>query len=174
MNNPGPTPDSAAQLPTAGRLGGVDFGTVRIGLAVSDPSQQWVTPLETYHCRRESLDATYFAELTGQEQIAGWVVGLPIHCDGQESQKSTEARRFARWLGKVTHRPVALFDERFTTAEARRLLQQAELSHAKRKKRLDRVAAHLILTHFLESRRSLSQANPLGLDDEPLPGPPNG
>ena len=154
-----------AELPTAGRLGGVDFGTVRVGLAVCDPSQHWVTPLETYQRRREALDAAYFVHLSKQEQIVGWVVGLPIHCDGQESQKSTEARRFAQWLSKLTSKPVALFDERFTTAEARRLLQQAELSPAKRKKRLDRVAAHLILSHYLESRHRSSSGNPLGLDD---------
>ena len=155
----------SAEIPASGRLVGIDFGTVRVGLALCDPSQTWVTPLATYVRRSERLDGDYMAQLASQEQLAGWVVGLPIHCSGEESQKSAEARQFAGWLGGRTGLPVALFDERFTTAEARQLLDETALSAKKRKQRLDGMAAHLILSHYLGARDS--RANDLPALDDP-------
>ncbi len=140
------------QVPPQGRIAGIDFGTVRIGLALCDPSQRWVTPAATYQRRGEKQDAETFTKLARDEHLVAWVVGLPIHLSGEESQKSTEVRHFAQWLEGVTHLPVALFDERFTTAEARRLLNETSMSPQKKKKRLDGFAAHLILTHYLEQR----------------------
>ncbi len=140
--------------PSSGRLGGIDYGSVRVGLALCDPSQTWITPLATYVRRSVRLDGDYLAQLAGHEQLVGWVVGLPIHCSGEESLKSAEARRFARWLGERTGLPVALFDERFTTAEARQLLNETALSAKKRRQRLDGLAAHLILSHYLGARGS--------------------
>lgn len=143
-----------SEIPKQGRLAGIDYGSVRIGISTCDPSQQWVTPLATYTRRNDRLDEIYFSQLAEKEQLLGWIVGLPIHCDGQESQKSTEARRFASWLKNLSSLPVELFDERFTTAEARRLLNQTNISPQKKKKRLDGLSAHLILSHYLESRRN--------------------
>ncbi len=151
-------------MPTQGRLAGIDFGTVRIGLSLSDRSQTWVTPLATYSRRGDRQDIHYFRQLVAQEQIVGWVIGLPIHCSGDESQKSAEARRFAAWLGEQTSLPVALFDERFTTAEARQLLNETQLSPQKKRQRLDGLAAHLILSHFLGARGRCSGGN-ASLDD---------
>ncbi len=151
-------------LPSQGRLAGIDFGTVRIGISLSDPSQSWVAPLATYTRRGERQDISYFFQIARQEQLVGWVIGLPIHCSGDESQKSAEARRFAAWLGEQTSLPVALFDERFTTAEARQLLNETKLSPQKKRQRLDGLAAHLILTHFLGARSRSASGN-AGLDD---------
>jgi putative holliday junction resolvase len=144
-------------LPEVGRLLGVDYGTVRIGLAMCDESQRWVTPLDTYHRSHERLDEKFLSDLIVREQIRGIVLGLPIHSDGQESQKSREVRDFQLWLARFTEVPCTFQDERFTTAEAQRLLKEAGLNHLQRKKRVDRLAAHLILDHFLESRRNRSQ-----------------
>jgi putative holliday junction resolvase len=141
-------------FPRTGRLAGLDFGTVRMGVATCDPTQNWVTPYDTYTRRNAKLDAKFLNELAQSEHIVGWVVGLPIHCDGNESQKSGEVRKFAAWLEELTGLPVALFDERFSTAEARRLLRDTGLSPQKRKQNLDRLAAHLILSHFVEARRT--------------------
>lgn len=146
--------DAFADFPRSGRLAGLDFGTVRMGVATCDPTQNWVTPYDTYTRRNEKLDAKFLNEFAQSEHIVGWVVGLPIHCDGNESQKSGEVRKFAVWLEKLTGLPVTLFDERFSTAEARRLLRDSGLSPQKRKQNLDRLAAHLILSHFVEARRS--------------------
>ena len=156
--------DALPILPVEGRLAGIDFGTVRIGVATCGPTQSWVTPYDTYNRRSEKLDADFLLGLAEQEHLVGWVIGLPIHCDGQESQKSKEVRSFAAWLGGLSQLPVALHDERFTTAEARRLLRETGLSSHKKKKNLDRLAAHLILTSFLESRGKAEATN-TPLDD---------
>ncbi len=142
-------------LPPQGRIGGIDFGTVRIGIAVCDPTQQWVTPHETYQRGGAQADKRYFTQLVKAERLVGFVLGLPLHCSGDESEKSTEARQFGDWLRKEAQLPVALFDERFTTAEARRLLNETGLSGKKRKAKLDGLAAHLILTHYLDSSRGV-------------------
>ena len=150
--------------PESGRLAGVDYGTVRIGVSICDPSRTWTSPLETYTRRNETLDQKHFESLTHDNQIEGWVVGLPIHCDGRESQKSEEAREFASWLNHITEKPVRFVDERYTTALANRLLREAELTHKKRKKQVDKVAALLILETYLESAKHAS-FQPLPLED---------
>lgn len=141
-------------LPRTGRLAGIDFGTVRIGLATCDATQNWVTPLETYIRKNEQRDAEYFQIVAARECLVGFVLGLPIHCDGQESEKSRQVRSFSKWLANTCQLPIALFDERFTTAEARRLLAGTGLTLQQRKRRLDRLAAHLILSAYLDSRRT--------------------
>ena len=156
--------EGASSIPTSGRLAGIDYGSVRVGLATCDPSQRWVTPFDTYMRRNDRLDSAFFAEFARRESIAGWVLGLPIHCDGKESQKSVEVRRFAEWLESVSDLPFAMFDERFTTAEARNMLRDTPLSPEKKKRQLDRLAAHLILNGFLESRRASISQNE-ALDD---------
>lgn len=156
---------AAGDFPGQGRLAGIDFGTVRIGLATCDPSRSWVTPHDTYHRRSDERDGIFFSEWADREEIVGWVVGLPVHCDGQESQKSREARAFGAWLAERTGRPVAFCDERFTTAEARTLLRTTNLSGSKKKQQLDRIAAYLILKHFLEG----AGAPPPSALDDPLP-----
>ena len=152
------------EWPETGRIAGIDFGTVRVGVAVCDPSRKWTSPQETYTRRNDDLDAKFFRRLVADNQILGWVVGLPIHCDGRESQKSTEARDFALWLNHITDLPVRLFDERYTTALANRMLRDADLSHKKRKKQVDKIAAHFILEAYLESAR-LPSFHPLPLED---------
>lgn len=160
----------AEQLPSEGRLGGVDFGTVRIGLATCDPSQHWVTPYDTYQRRSEKLDAQYFEQLAKAEHLVGWVVGLPIHCDGKESQKSAEAREFATWLSRVTKLPYLFYDERFSTREARRLLQGSGMSSTRKKQKLDRLAAHVILSHYIDSKNyALDALDSTGDEEEESP-----
>ncbi|MFN7738432.1 MAG: Holliday junction resolvase RuvX [Pirellula sp.] len=139
--------------PETGRLAGIDYGTVRIGISICDPSRTWTSPLETFQRRPEPLEAKYFRKLTQDNQILGWVVGLPIHCDGRDSAKAKESRAFARWLMETTQRPVRFIDERYTTALANRLLREVELTHKQRKKQLDKIAAHIILDAYLESSR---------------------
>ena len=92
-----------------------------------------------------------FGQLVADEDVVGFVVGLPVHTSGQESQKSHEVRPFAAWLARVTDRPTCFYDERFTTREATYLLGDAQLTKKKRKRRLDKVAAQLLLAAFLES-----------------------
>lgn len=159
------TGSNSLDWPAAGRLAGVDFGTVRIGIAICDPSRTWTSPLETYTRRSLDQDLKYFLKITRENQIGGWVLGLPIHCDGRESAKSTEARAFAKWLQEETERPVRFVDERYTTALAHRILREAEMTHKKRKKQVDKIAAHIILETYLESSRQ-DHFEPTPLEDD--------
>ncbi len=98
-------------MSSTGRLAGIDYGTVRIGVAITDAERRIASPLVNYTRRGEKADAEFFRRLAEQEQIAGFVVGLPIHLDGNESQKSTESRQFGN--GSPTSRAKPSF---FSTA----------------------------------------------------------
>ena len=140
-------------IPPRGRLAGIDYGSVRVGVSISDPDRVVASPFDTYTRRDKKADATYFRQLVQQEQIVGFVIGLPIHASGDESPKSQEARRFGTWLAEVTDKPICYWDERYTTVEAERLLNLADVRGKKRKMRLDRIAAQIILATYIESNR---------------------
>jgi putative Holliday junction resolvase len=133
-----------------GSLLGIDFGTKRIGLAVSDPDRVIASPLETR--ANDSGVEQYFIELTARSRFAGIVVGLPLHANGDESEMSLMARRFAGRLAELTKLPVVMWDERCTSAAAEDALRAASLSRKKRKARVDRVAAQMILQTYLDAK----------------------
>ena len=138
-------------LPPKGSLLGIDFGTVRVGLSVCDPDRIIASALETYTRKNVAADATYFAGVVAQQRAVGLVVGLPLHSGGEESDKSREARAFATWLAEATKLPVVMWDERFTTSLAQDAMIGAKLNRKKRKERVDRVAAQMILQAFLDA-----------------------
>lgn len=133
------------------RLLGVDYGTVRVGLAVTDADRIIASPLEVRERKGVEADAAYFRQLVEREQIGGIVVGLPLHTTGREGVKAVEARAFGAWLAEITRLPVVFADERFSTAFAESALWAAGLTHKKRKQRRDAVAAQVILQAFLEA-----------------------
>jgi putative Holliday junction resolvase len=133
------------------RLLGIDYGTKRIGLAVSDADRKIASPLATYERAGREVDASFFRRVIETEEIGQLVVGLPIHLSGDESAKSTEARAFGKWLHETTALPVAFADERFSTVEAESALWDAGLTHKKRKARRDRLAAQILLQGYIES-----------------------
>jgi len=133
-----------------GRIAGIDFGTVRIGIALSDPGRSIASPYENYVRRTEQLDARRLRLLVTEEDVTLFVVGLPLHLDGGESEKSLEARRFGQWLADATGVPVEFFDERFTSVEAEQLLLEAQMTSKRRKKRTDMLAAQIMLSAYLE------------------------
>jgi len=151
-----------APMPVAGRLAGIDFGTVRVGIAVSDPGQRIASPWETYVLRGSEVDARHFQGLAEEEQLVGFVVGLPVHMSGDESQKSREARRFGAWLAAATGLPVCFHDERLSTREADGLLAAARAKARRHRALRDMLAAQVILSSYLGSSRG---AAPEPLDD---------
>ncbi len=136
---------------SAGRLLGVDYGDVRVGLAVSDPDRKIAFPLTIYTRQSRERDAVRFKALAKAEGIAGLVVGLPVHLSGKEGQKAAAARAFAAWLSQATGLPARFWDERFTTVEAESALWNAGLTHKKRKARRDKVAAQMLLQAYLDA-----------------------
>jgi len=157
LDDSAPVPNDQSRdlpFPRAGRLLGVDFGTVRVGIAICDPMRILASPLEIRVVAGKEVDGKYFCELARNEGVAGFVVGLPIHCDGGESQKSREARAFALWLQSMTGVPVRLFDERFTTAAAQqRMRESSRKKKNSRIRQIDAIAAQVLLESFLEAAR---------------------
>ena len=147
------------------RLLGVDPGSVRIGLAVSDPDRKLAFPLEIYARRGRDADAAFFRALVEREEVGGLVVGLPVHLDGREGTKAVEARQFGAWLAETTGLPVTLYDERFTTVQAESALWAAGLTHKRRRERRDKVAAQMLLQAYLDAGCP-PEAPPAALDAE--------
>jgi putative Holliday junction resolvase len=130
---------------------GVDYGSVRIGLAISDAERRIASPLTTYARRDTEEDARFYRRLIAEQEVGGLVVGLPLHNDGREGQKAREARAFGQGLKDVTGLPVIFWDERFTTVEAESFLWEAGLTHKRRRQRRDRVAAQILLQAYLDA-----------------------
>ena len=160
-SNPPKIPAPPDSFPCTGRLAGIDYGTVRIGVAVTDPEQRFASPLTNYTRRDQAADAAWLVQLATEERLVAFVVGLPVHTDGNESQKSIEARQFGKWLVELTSLPVRYFDERYTSTQAEALLQEAGFTSKRRKERLDKLAAQLMLTAYLESSRVGEGSAPL-------------
>lgn len=155
---------NAPEIPTRGLVLGIDYGTVRIGIAAADLEFRLAGPLENYNRVSPQADAAKFRQLAQQERPKLFVVGLPVHNDGHESQKSQEVRAFGKWLHEITGVPVVYHDERYTSLQAEQLLQAAQLTKKKRKARLDMLAAQLLLQSFLDSATP-GQDSPGGLED---------
>jgi putative Holliday junction resolvase len=135
----------------AGRVAGIDFGTVRIGIAISDPGRTIASPYENYTRRGPDQDAQRFRRLVAEENVTRFVVGLPVHLDGRPSEKSAQARAFGQWLSEATGVEVEFFDERFTTSQAEKLLLDARMTGKRRKRRMDMLSAQIMLAAYLES-----------------------
>lgn len=139
-------------VPETGRLLGVDFGTKRVGIAISTADQTIASPLDLFVRQNPQLDGRHFLTLIEEYQVKAIILGLPIHLDGSESIKSKESRKYGRWLRQLTGLPVRFWDERVTSVAAEDFLLAANLTREQRKKRIDMVAAQIILQSFIESR----------------------
>ena len=142
--------DAAALLPERGALIGLDLGTKTIGVAVSDPDRRVAAPVETIARTRFELDARRILALIAERRALGLVLGLPINMDGSEGPRAQSTRAFARNLATLTDLPIALWDERLSTAAVERALIAADASRAKRKAVIDQHAATYILQGALD------------------------
>ncbi|CAN5260385.1 Holliday junction resolvase RuvX [soil metagenome] len=135
-----------------GRRIGIDVGTVRIGLAMSDPHGMLATPVETV-VRGAGDVASLLAHATELEAIE-IIVGLPLALSGNDSKSTQDARDFATRLAAATLLPVRLVDERLSTVSAGRALQASGRNSKKSRPVIDQVAAVIILQHALDVERS--------------------
>jgi putative holliday junction resolvase len=138
---------------SAGRVLGLDVGSRRIGLAISDPLGITAQGLETLQRQNKRKDLTALEQTVRDYQVREIVVGLPLRMSGEEGVQSEKMQAFAEELRKRFKLPVHLWDERLTSAEANRLLRGTDLSIEKRAKAVDRMAAVLILQGWMESQR---------------------
>lgn len=137
----------------SGRLLGIDYGRRRLGIALSDPTQNIASPLVTYAARGSALDARYFQSLVTEHEAVGLVIGLPVHLSGEESPMAAEARQFGAWLAEITGLPVNFWDERYTSVQAEHYLKEAAATPQQRRARRDRLAAQILLQAYLDRGR---------------------
>ena len=142
--------DAAALLPERGVLLGLDLGAKTIGVAASDPDRRVAAPVETIARKRFTLDAQRIFALAAERRAAGLVLGLPVNMDGSEGPRAHSTRAFARNLARLTELPIALWDERLSTAAVERALIAADASRARRKAVIDQHAAAYILQGALD------------------------
>jgi putative Holliday junction resolvase len=154
-------PLPSSNLPLRGRLLGLDYGTKRVGLALSNLDQTIATPHETYERKDDVQDARHLARTVQEYSVVGLVVGLPVHISGDEGEKAREARAFGTWAARATKLPVAFTDERYTTAQADEHLFAAQVSPKKRRALRDMLAAQILLQSFLDSPRNNVTPGPL-------------
>ncbi len=136
------------------RILGIDYGDRHIGLALSDPLLITAQPLGTYApSGRESDDGTFFRDLVARHDVGEIVLGDPLRMDGSSGTRAEKTRAFAAWLEKTVGRPVTLLDERLTTRQALKTLDDQKLRGRKKKEWEDQIAAVIILSTYLERKR---------------------
>src|SRR6266540_4395781 len=145
-----PLIEAVAHWPERGALIGLDLGTKTIGVAVSDPDRRLATGVETVHRKAFKADAARLLAISGERNAVGFVLGLPINMDGSEGPRAQSTRAFARNLARLTELPIALWDERLSTAAVERELIAANVTRARRARVIDQHAAAYILQGALD------------------------
>jgi putative Holliday junction resolvase len=155
-----PLADVVPLLPPRGALIGLDLGTKTIGVAASDPDRRLAAGVETIVRKNFSVDAKRLLALTAERKAAAFVLGLPLNMDGSEGPRAQSTRAFARNLARLTNLPIALWDERLSTAAVERELIGADMSRKRRAAVIDQHAAVYILQGALDLLALNSPARP--------------
>jgi putative Holliday junction resolvase len=145
-----PLVEAAAHFGPRGSLLGLDLGTKTIGVATSDPDRRLAAGVETIARSKFTADAAALLKLAAERNAVGFVLGLPVNMDGSEGPRAQSTRAFARNFAKLTELPIALWDERLSTAAVERELIAADVSRAKRAAVIDQHAAAFILQGALD------------------------
>jgi len=136
------------------RILGLDVGSRRIGIAVSDPLGLTSQGLPTLQRQNKRLDFQALGDVIREYEISQIVVGFPLRMSGEEGVQAEKMQRFAEELRERFGLPVHLWDERLTSAQANRLLRETEMSIRRRGQVVDQMAAVLILQSWMEARGS--------------------
>lgn len=134
------------------RILALDVGARRIGMAVTDPLGVTAQGIETLQRNAKRTDFMVLDRVIKKYEIAEIVIGNPLHLSGDEGRQAEKVSAFAEELRTKFSLPVHLWDERLTTAQAQRLLKEAEMSTGKRSAVVDQMSAVLILQSFLDAR----------------------
>ncbi|TPV94997.1 MAG: Holliday junction resolvase RuvX [Myxococcales bacterium FL481] len=136
----------------------LDVGSKTIGLALSDAESRFASALEVLSRQGQAADARAVAALVARHDVDRIVVGLPLELDGRRGHRVRRVERFVDALVTVVDVPVVWWDERFSTAAAERTLLEADVSRAKRKQRIDALAAQFILQGWLDAQATATEA----------------
>ena len=140
-----------------GRVMGVDVGTVRVGLAMSDPTGTLASPLETLQRAKDGSDLDRLVALVVEHEVTEVVVGEPMHLSGASGASAADAGAYAQALAdRIADVPVHLIDERLSTVTAASHLREGGLDSRKQRSVIDQAAAVVILQQFLDGRRARS------------------
>jgi putative Holliday junction resolvase len=137
----------------AGRVLCIDLGRVRVGLAVSDPLRVTAQPAGFLARRELARSLTPLGDLAAAREVSTIVVGHPLLLSGERGAAAEEAEQFAARVRDELGRPVHLWDERLTTAQATRALIEGGVRRGRRREVVDAAAATLILQSWLDARR---------------------
>ena len=129
---------------------GIDFGTVRIGIALSDPMRIISSPFETYLRKNETADVDYILNIVNTQNVKTIVFGLPLNMDGTEGETALKVRNFAELIKKNCDCEIVFQDERLSSMEAEEILINSNVKREKRKQLIDKLAAQIILQTYIE------------------------
>ena len=132
-----------------GRIMGIDYGKVRIGIALTDLLKTIASPYEVYKSVSLQKDVEYFVKLVKENEVEKIVLGLPLNMDGSEGERAKRTRIFGEMLEKACSVPVVYQDERLSSVEAENYLLDGDVRRDKRKNLIDKVAATIILEDYL-------------------------
>jgi putative Holliday junction resolvase len=141
-------------MPGRGPVLGLDYGSRRIGLALSDEDGAFAFPAGVLERRDLERDLAALRALVQERGVTQIVVGLPIHMDGRSGPEAEAARAFAAAVAEATGLDVDLMDERWTTREAERALRATQPRARKRREQVDAAAAAILLRTWLERERN--------------------
>jgi len=148
--------DLPSLLPAKAPVMGLDLGEKTIGVAVSDATRMVASPLELIRKTKFTDDATRLFQLMDSRGAAGVVIGLPVNMDGTEGARCQSARAFGRNLLRLRDLPIAFWDERMSTMAVNRvLIDEADVTRARRADVVDKMAAAWILQGALERLRAV-------------------
>jgi putative holliday junction resolvase len=141
------------------RILGLDIGSKRIGVAVSDELGLTAQGLQTLTFTDTDSAVKFITKIATEYQVAEIVVGLPYNMDGTEGPQAEKVRIIMESIKRSCELPVVEWDERLSTVAAERVLLEADMSRSKRRKVIDKVAAVIILQGYLDRRWSRSAPN---------------
>ena len=147
----------ASLLEPGQRLLGLDIGSKTIGLALSDETRAFASPLQTIRRTKFTPDAETILQLCEENNVGALVLGLPLNMNGTEGPRAQSTRSFARNLQKLTDIAITFWDERLSTAAVTRTLLEADTSRKKRSEVVDKMAAAYILQGVLERLDTMSE-----------------
>ncbi len=134
------------------RAMGIDYGTARIGIALSDEMKMIATPFDVYRAKNTDEDYEYFDNLIKDKNVDTIVIGLPKNMKGEEQEIAEKAKTFGENLKKITGLPVIYIDERLTSVFAERIMIEANMKWQDRKKIVDKLSAATILQNYLDRK----------------------
>lgn len=134
------------------RILALDVGQRRIGVAISDPTQTLARSLVVLNRKDDSQALKRVAAVVEEEGVERVVVGYPLSLNGGVGTQAERVGRFARSLAQILEVPVELWDERYSTVDAERILREQGIDGRRRRRRVDATAAAVILQDYLDAR----------------------